>query len=93
MRGLFKEKGSRFGALVSLAAVSAMLALFFLALPEALVSVSGRVFAAVWALTAMFIFIDNVRRMSIPRLHYPRYWMVGKDNRLKKREERQFLRG
>ncbi len=93
MRALFKEKVSRFGSLISLIAVTAMLALFFLAMPEALVSVWGRAFAAVWALVAILVFTAHARRLSGGRRHYPRYTAGIRDDRVKKQVERRLMRG
>ena len=93
MKPLFKEKVSKFGSLISLVAVTAMLALFFLALPEALVSVWGRVFAAVWALSAILVFTAHARRLSAEGHHYPHHIAAVRDSRAKKQIERRLLRG
>lgn len=61
---LFKDRISKFGSLVSLVAVTAMLALFSLALPDFLVSTAGRVFAAAWAAVAVLLFVTHARRVA-----------------------------
>ncbi|MDR3590332.1 MAG: hypothetical protein P4N41_11835 [Negativicutes bacterium] len=93
MAVLFREKAGRFGSLISLIAVTAMLALFFLAMPDALVSVWGRAFAVVWALTAILVFTAHARRLSGERRRHPRYMAEVRDVRTKKQGERRFLRG
>jgi hypothetical protein len=90
---LFKEKVSKFGSLISLIAVTAMLALFFLAMPEALVSVWGRAFAVVWALTAILVFTAHARRLSSGSRRYPHYMAAVRDVRAKKQGERRLQRG
>ncbi|MDR3564009.1 MAG: hypothetical protein P4N59_21585 [Negativicutes bacterium] len=93
MGTIFKEKGSRFGAMTGLIAVSAMLAWFFLTLPDFLVSVAGRAFAVVWALTAVLIFLVHARRLAPERRRYPRYLAAVKDIRTKSEGERRLQRG
>ncbi len=67
LAGLFKERISKFGSLISLIAVTAMLALFSLSLPEFLASSPGRVFAAAWAALAIVIFIAHSRHIAAQR--------------------------
>lgn len=50
--------------MVSLIAVTAMLAVYSLSLPEFLVSPLGRAFAVVWAAMAIIIFVAHARRLS-----------------------------
>ncbi|MDT8900585.1 hypothetical protein [Anaeroselena agilis] len=64
MTGLFKERSSRFGSLVSLIAVTAMLAVFFLSLPVFLVSFPGRTFVAAWSVVAIVILIAHARNVA-----------------------------
>ena len=71
MKKLFKEKVSRFGSLISLIAVCAMLMLFFLALPETLTSTAGRVFAVTWALMAILVFTAHARRIQLNAVTIP----------------------
>ncbi|MBP2654401.1 MAG: hypothetical protein H6Q73_1970 [Firmicutes bacterium] len=61
---LFKQKISRFGSLISLIAVTAMAVLFLLALPEFLLSVTGRIFAIAWAVMAGIVFVAQTRRLT-----------------------------
>ena len=70
MRKLFRERISKFGSLISLIMLIVMLTLFSMSLPEFLVSNGGRVFAVIWALTAILIFIAHAKRMSVTRRHY-----------------------
>ena len=94
MKALFKEKSSKFGSLFSLVVVTAMLALFFLTLPEALVSVPGRIFAVVWAFAAILLFIAHARRLAGEQRYRPPYFAEEKDVRSKKKQgERRLMRG
>lgn len=98
MKHLFKERITKMGSLISLITVTAMLALFSLALPEFLASFYGRVFAVVWASMAIFVFIAHARRMSEGHRRYIPYFSskVVDARTTKKREERRsvrFLRG
>jgi len=61
---MFKERISGFGSLLSLTAATAMLAVFALSLPEILVSLLGRAFAAAWAAMAVVVVIAHARRLS-----------------------------
>lgn len=70
MQTLFKNKGTKLGSLISLIAVTAMLALFSLALPEFLASVAGRLFVGVWAAMAILAFIAHARRMAVQSRNY-----------------------
>ncbi|MEN6413238.1 MAG: hypothetical protein ABFC84_10860 [Veillonellales bacterium] len=64
MKPLFKEKTGKFGSLISLIAIMAMLALFSIAIPEFLASTVGRIFAVVWALAAITVFIAHAKRVK-----------------------------
>ncbi|MEG6584602.1 hypothetical protein [Dendrosporobacter sp. 1207_IL3150] len=96
MKQLFKDKVSKFGSLISLVAITAMLVLFSLALPEFIISTSGRVFMVVWAVTAIIAFIAHVTRINN---HRPRYQLsrfsVKKDARTNSKLARtqRFMRG
>ena len=63
MPRLFRDRISKFGSLVCLVAVTAMLALFSLALPEFLVSTAGRLFAAAWVAVAILLFVTHAWRV------------------------------
>jgi hypothetical protein len=84
---LFKARVSKFGALISLIAVTAMLALFSLALPEFLISTAGRVFTGVWALTAILIFVAHARRIAGERRRVLPYFAKQRDSGLRKKEQ------
>lgn len=70
MASLFKERISRFGSLISLIAVTAMLALYSLSLPDFLISPAGRAFAVAWAAAAIVLFVAHARRMAAGRRRY-----------------------
>ena len=74
MRQLFKEKTGKFGSLISLTVLTAMLIVFWLAIPEFLTSSVGRSFAVIWAVIVIIAFIAHVRRLSG---HRRRYYMTG----------------
>jgi len=93
LKALFKEKVTKFGSLISLIAVTAMLALFFLAMPDALMSVWGRAFTVVWALTAILVFVAHARRLSGESRRYRPYLADVRDVRSKKQSERRLMRG
>lgn len=90
MKTYFKAKISRFGSLISLIIISAVLALFSLALPEFLLSTTGRIFAILWALIAIIICIAQVNRLntSTPRFTAKtpvvRYPTTNKSEKIKK---------
>ncbi|MDD4601517.1 hypothetical protein SDC9_27484 [bioreactor metagenome] len=86
MSRLFKEKTSKFGSLVSLTGMTAMFVVFWMAVPEFIISPVGRTFAVVWALTAIVIFIAHAKRMTIERKKYiaPRFEAVKKNMRTQK---------
>lgn len=71
MPRLFKDRSSKFGSLISLVAVTALLALFSLTLPQFLASTAGRVFAAAWAGVAILLFVAHVRRVASDRRRRP----------------------
>ncbi|MBP2642798.1 MAG: hypothetical protein H6Q67_685 [Firmicutes bacterium] len=60
---LFRERMGRFGSIVSLIAVTGMLAFFSLMLPEFLSSTVGRIFVTVWAAVAIIVFVAHARRV------------------------------
>jgi predicted MFS family arabinose efflux permease len=71
MPKLFRERTSKFGSLVCLVAVTAMLALFSLALPDFLVSAAGRVFAGAWTAVAVLLLVVHARRVVGERRRRP----------------------
>ncbi|HMM21857.1 MAG TPA: hypothetical protein PKA10_14155 [Selenomonadales bacterium] len=94
MKQLFKQRMTRMGSLISLITVTALLALFSLALPEFLASFYGRVFAVVWASMAILTFIAHARRMSEGHRRYIPYFSsrIVDDRTAKKREERRAVK-
>ncbi|VBB08733.1 Hypothetical protein LUCI_4011 [Lucifera butyrica] len=64
MKRLYKKRNGKFVSLVSLIALSAMLAIFFLALPEFLVSKAGVALAVFWIFTAMLVFTAHSVRLG-----------------------------
>jgi glycerol-3-phosphate acyltransferase PlsY len=78
VRQLFKNKISKFGSLISLIALTGMLTLFSLAIPEFLISATGRIFAIVWAVTAIVIFIAHANNIKPQRRRYLMSPIAGK---------------
>ncbi|HAK73949.1 MAG TPA: hypothetical protein DCP36_10850 [Sporomusaceae bacterium] len=79
MKSLFKTKISRFGSLLSLVTLTAMLMLFALALPEFLTSAAGRIFAGIWALLSIIVCLAHSTRLSGERRQ--RFYFPGFDER------------
>lgn len=92
MAALFKERISRFGSLISLIAVTAMLAVYSLSLPEFLVSPLGRAFACAWAAMAIVIFVAHARRLSGQRRPLPEYYRAEARGRLPQKETQRAVR-
>lgn len=86
MGQLFKEKTGKFGSLVSLTLLTAMFVVFWLAIPEFLASPTGRMFAVIWAITAIVVFIAHAKRMTIEskKYQFPHLEVVKKDMRTRK---------
>lgn len=64
---LLKEKTSKIGSVVGFLVVTALIIGFSLALPEFLLSTTGRIFAVLWALVAIGVFLAHSRRLSLRR--------------------------
>ena len=96
MKALFKDKSSRLGSLISLIAVTAMLAFFWLALPEFMTSTVGRFFAAGWAILAIVVFLAHARRVRTESPRQVPFFAKPEELRLKAKSGRRssrFLRG
>lgn len=76
MRTLFKNKTSKIGSLTILILLTAMLAVFSLALPELIFSTTGRIFAVIWSLMAIIVFIAHATAISVDRKHYMPTWQA-----------------
>jgi hypothetical protein len=66
MRG-FKNRTSKFGSLVSLLALSAMLVIFAGNFPVFMESVSGQVFAGMWASFSVLMIVTHAIRLTTER--------------------------
>lgn len=97
MNQLFREKTSKFGSLLSLTAMTAMFVVFWLAVPEFITSSTGRIFAVVWAVIAIVVFIAHAKRITNERKRYtiPHLESVKKNMRTQKsvRNENRIMRG
>jgi len=93
-KSLFKQRISKFGSVISLMGITAMLSLFSLALPGFLTSTTGRVFAVIWAVIAIVVFIAHTKRVSTGKKRSVIPYLAGhkKDARVFK-QERRYLRG
>jgi hypothetical protein len=89
---VFKERISRFGSLISLIAVTALLVIYSLSLPEFLASLPGRVFAVAWAVMAIVIFVAHARRLSGQRRRPPAMARTARTRRLPQKDERRTVR-
>ena len=63
----FSGKTSRFGSLLSLIALSAMLMVYAASLPNFLVSATGQIFAVVWGIFALTMFTTHAISLSASR--------------------------
>lgn len=95
MRKLFKQKISKFGSLTSLILLTTMMAIFSLALPEFIFSTSGRIFAVVWSLLAIVVFIAHATRLSVEQRQYIPAWKLKSTLRTKpvQKQKRAMLGG
>jgi len=93
-KSLFKPKTGKFGSIISLMGITAMLSLFSLALPGFLTSTTGRIFAVIWAVTAILMFIVHAKHLSPDRKRSGMQYLTDhkKDARVLK-QERRYLRG
>lgn len=90
---LFKQKISKFGSLISLVGVTAMIAMFSLALPGFLASTNGRLFAVAWAVIAIVVFIAHINRVSTgERRNLVPYLSGHKKDMRTERHERRYIR-
>lgn len=69
MKG-FKAKTSKFGSLLSLIILSAMLMVFVSQIPLFMESSTGRIFAGFWALFAVTMFAAHILRLTGQRQRY-----------------------
>ncbi|HWQ61390.1 MAG TPA: hypothetical protein VN521_03715 [Negativicutes bacterium] len=92
MATLFKERISRFGSLISLIALTAMLAVYSLSLPEFLASPLGRAFAVAWAAIAIIIFVAHARRLSGQRRRLPDVYRAAERGRQPQKETQRAVR-
>lgn len=60
----FKDRTSKFGSLICLIAISAMLSLFSVQLPVFMESTTGQSFAVFWALFAFTMFVAHSVRLG-----------------------------
>lgn len=67
MKRIWKAKVTKFGSLISLLAIAAMLVIFALALPEFFATTNGRIFAGVWAVLAIASCWAHATRLSEQR--------------------------
>ena len=63
----FKNRTSKFGSLVSLLALSALLMLFAVNFPVFMGSATGQVFASIWAGVAVVMVVTHVVRLMAER--------------------------
>ncbi|MDF2569429.1 MAG: hypothetical protein K0R55_1033 [Sporomusa sp.] len=66
----FGDKTGKFGSLVSLIALSALLMLFAVNFPAFMASTAGQIFAGLWAVFALVMFSAHIVRLSVKRKHH-----------------------
>jgi hypothetical protein len=94
MQPLFREKISKFGAGISLMVLAVLTALFAAALPEALLSVSGRIFAGVWVVMAILLFAAHIGRFNAEKRFYRTGWLdEGRRKTAAASGQRRMMRG
>lgn len=94
IRRLFRRKISKFGEVVSLALLSAMLVVFFLFMPEFSLSAAGRVFIGVWMLLAVLSFIAYGTSVRVRRgRQYIPAWGMKKVGRTTRARSTSWVRG
>lgn len=91
----FKNRTSKFGSLVSLLALSVMLGLFAVNFPVFMKSVSGQVFAGMWAVFSVLMIVTHTVRLRSERQRAAVMMLPGKkDARTQKNIRRvQAMRG
>lgn len=67
----FKTNNGRFGALVGLIALSAMIIVFAINLPVFSASSTGQIFAVVWSMFALAMFMAQAVRLVTDRHRQP----------------------
>jgi apolipoprotein N-acyltransferase len=90
---LLKEKTSRIGSLIGFLVVTALIVSFSLALPEFLLSTTGRIFAVLWALVAIAVFLAHSRRISLRRQPVRMMSPAGITKRAASQKKRNMMRG
>lgn len=96
MKQLFRNRTNKFGSLLSITALIVMVVVFSFMLPAFLSSTAGRIFAGVWALTAIAVFIAHANTMKAPRQSYhSMYQFTGtkKDVRIQREMRTRMMRG
>lgn len=94
IRRLFRRKISKFGEVVSLALLSAMLVVFFLFMPEFALSTAGRVFIGVWTLLAVLSFVAYGSSVRARRgRQYIPLWGIKKVGRSTRARPTSWVRG
>lgn len=90
---LLKEKTSKMGSVVGFLVVTAFIVGFFLALPEFLLSTTGRLFAALWALVAIGVILAHGRRISLRRQPVRLMTTTANIKRAASQKEKHMMRG
>jgi hypothetical protein len=92
-----KTKKGRFSSFLSLAFLAGVVLTFLVGLPEFLSITAGRIFAALWAVMAIFVFTAHAREMSSkPEVLKPPFGIASfekKDMRTKNNFEKHIYKG
>ncbi len=70
---LFKEKTSKFGSIISIAAIFCLTVLFFMGVPDFLRTMPGRILTIIWSLVAILSLLAHSGRLKGERQRYPLY--------------------
>jgi len=73
VKPLFKEKTSKFGSIISVAAIFCLTVIFFMGVPDFLRTMPGRILAIVWSLVAILSLLAHSGRLKGKQQRYPLY--------------------
>lgn len=93
MKRTFKERISRFASFVTLLILAVAISVFSTFIPEFLISFPGRVFACIWAITAIAAVIAYTQKLSQNQYSLQRQVRSQSIGKLKKQRHQRMLGG
>lgn len=95
IRRVFRRRASRIHSLISLTILAAMLAVFFLLMPEFTSTLGGKAFVVVWGLLALLSFgaYGRSSRVREGRQYIPLYGIQKNERASKKARSTSFMGG